>query len=377
MIKIGDSDFLEVNEVLWSDMMRSVHGKVCLLAEAVMLMSAFGTECLAGDIVFAPDMTVESPGGAFSVTFGEFREILGDDFDYDTGKWVTVYGERGSQLDPNSEYYADFTRSVVRAFHTLEGTFANKASRQLQVQVVFAVDSGRTQGASADPWWQDDNGGGTRLTYGDLGVEGVSADTVARVNKIEYVWKYGMNDGGASGGYDVRITFRSPVAYSGGAFGSFYVGEDAGGYRTGQYDVETITLHEMGHALGFHTGTGFGSVSMLDLMTDARLSSRPGGGTEWLFTGETATELNGGTEVQLMPGDSGYDPHVRTPAGLLMQDGTQNPGAARGFTELDLAMFQDLGWTLMSSDGVVPEPATAMLSLLGLAGLAARRRRRM
>ena len=60
-----------------------------------------------------------------------------------------------------------------------------------------------------------------------------------------------------------------------------------------------------------------------------------------------------------------------------MQDGTQNPGAARGFTELDLAMFQDLGWTLMSSDGVVPEPATAMLSLLGLAGLAARRRRRM
>lgn len=332
----------------------------------------------AGDIVYAPDKTVSSANGTFSITFGERRERLDEDFDYSIGDWVTVYGERASKMDPSSGYYQNFVSSVVSAFNTMENTFANKSSRTINVQIIFEVDADRTSGAAADPWWQDNNNNGGLLTYGDLGQIGVDANTVARVNKVEYLWKYGMTDNYAQGAYDVQITFRSQSVFQNGTFGLFYVGADTSGYKNGMLDVETITLHEMGHALGFHTGYGKEKKSMMDLMTQSQPSSLEGGGLEWIFTGETATAVNGGKEIQLMPGDPTYDPHVRAQEGMLMQDGTQNPGTLRGFSEKDLAMLQDLGWTLTNPIVVpaAPEPTTATLSLLALAGMAARRRRR-
>lgn len=329
--------------------------------------------------VFAPDETVKTEGGNFSISFGEYREFLGDSFDTELGQWVSSYGDRQTGMAPGSEYYASFVNSVVRAFNTMEDTIASKPSRTMNVQVVFAVDSGRTQGASADPWWQDYSSGNNLLTYGDLGVSGEQASTVARVNKVEYLWKYGKSDAGTAASYDVQITFRSPTVYADGNFGSFFVGENPADYTAGQYDVETITLHEMGHVLGFHTGAGTvnGGESAMDLLTESQPSSLLGGGLEWHFTGETTTALNGGEDVRLMPGVNSYDPHTRSPEGLLMADGTRNPGTMRDFTELEKAMLQDLGWELTNPIVLpaTPEPSTATLSLLALAGLLARRRR--
>lgn len=96
--------------------------------------------------VFVPDETVKTEGGLFSISFGESLV-------YDDATWE--YGDRQTGMAPGSEYYASFVNSVVRAFNTMEDTIASKPSRTMNVQVVFAVDSGRTQGASADPWWQD------------------------------------------------------------------------------------------------------------------------------------------------------------------------------------------------------------------------------
>lgn len=329
--------------------------------------------------VFAPDETVESAGGNFSISFGEYREFLGEYFDTDLGQWVQSYGERQSGMTPNTAYYSSFVNSVVRAFNTLENTIASKPSRTMNVQIVFAVESGKTQGASADPWWQDNASDGSLLTYGDLGAGGELSSTVARVNKVEYLWKYAQNDAGTAATYDVQITFRSTTAFANGSFGSFFVGENPADYTNGQYDVETITLHEMGHVLGFHTGEGTlnGGESAMDLLTESQPSALPGGGMEWHFKGEATTALNGGEDVQLMPGINSYDPHTRSPEGLLMADGTRNPGTMRDYTELEKAMLQDLGWELTNpiEQPATPEPSTTTLSLLALAGLLVRRRR--
>ena len=64
---------------------------------------------------------------------------------------------------------------------------------------------------------------------------------------------------------------------------------------------------------------------------------------------------------------------------LSYGDGTNvmGPGGTENgtFSEIDLRALELLGWTLRSSTSI-PEPTTATMSLLALAGLAARRRRR-
>ena len=64
---------------------------------------------------------------------------------------------------------------------------------------------------------------------------------------------------------------------------------------------------------------------------------------------------------------------------LSYGDGTNvmGPGGTENgtFSAIDLRALELLGWTLRSSTSI-PEPTTATLSLLALAGLAARRRRR-
>ena len=48
----------------------------------------------------------------------------------------------------------------------------------------------------------------------------------------------------------------------------------------------------------------------------------------------------------------------------------------REYSELELAMFKDMGWNLTNDPfAAIPEPSTAILSLFGLTGLLLRRRR--
>lgn len=302
--------------------------------------------------------------GMFNVYFGEYRPTE----DYDQSKDV---------IDTGSAYYSSFKQSVFRALKTLEGMFQNKASRRVNIVCAFETGS-NVSSAQASPWWQDykTSASTSYLTYGELGVEGVDADTVARVNKLEYVWKYGQDDTGSSYGfYDVLIRFKSPMAYNGSSFGSYYVGADPAGYEGG-LDVETIALHELGHALGFHSGMGSvtGGESAMDLEMVSQPSSLDGGGLEWYFRGEATTSLVGENGVRIATSTSGYDPHVLSNE-CLMAQGDSNSGIMREFSRVELAMLQDMGWTLIDPIAV-PEPSTATLSLLALAGLVARRRRR-
>lgn len=328
-------------------------------------------ECMAANVVtsYTCDYETTSQKGWFKLMFGE--ELL---YDLDT----QTSEPRKTGIDPMDAnggglFVLNFAQSVTRAFDTLENVIANEPGRQIRVKCVFSYAPSKVTGAAADPWW------GYSLKWGDLaGSDPGLAQTTARVNNVENVWKYGETS--ANGFADVTITFYSPTQFDSltGSFGNFWVDGSTESFRG--VDVETVTLHEMGHALGFHSGMGFEdlTVSAMDTLMVSRESSLPGGGTEWLFEGQAATFVNGGEMVQMMPGPDRYDPHVKTPRGVLMNDGTQDSAALRSFTELDLAVLQDLGWTLANPIALpaVPEPSTATLSLLALAGLSARRRRR-
>lgn len=350
------------------------HMKLKLMTWCCCLLAASTANAYTS---FTDDYRATSDKGYFNIMFGERLNCIGQD-----SSGFDIYEERRSGMQPGTVYYDQFVQSVVRAFNTLENTVTNKPSRTINIEVVFTISDAGEQGATADPNWQDRNSSGSSLTFGDLGADGSIAGLSAHVNKLEYIWKYGQNDTGTQGFYDVRIYYSATTPYSdaNASFGSFFVGADAGDYTQGQYDVETITLHEMGHALGFHSGYDYTTqtqtmgYSILDLTVSERPNPLPNGGIDSFFTGETATALNGGEEVKLTHDRT----HTLSPQGLLMADGTSNPGAMRDFTELDKAMLQDLGWTLTNPIVVptTPEPSTALLSLLALSGLVARRRRR-
>lgn len=320
-----------------------------------------------GDKELSGGMT--SAGGTFLVRFGEYIVYDGD-YSYDSPRTELQFDSKA-----NSAFLRKFSDSVMRALNTVESTFANKATTPILINCTFAVRENRA-GAAANPNLYR-SGYKTTWTESDFG--GKYAGTPAYINDVEMIYKYGDDRSFANCAVDFTFYAQSMSAFSDKG-NLFYAEEDPSGYANGEYDVETITLHELGHALGFQrnaTGGGADGKSSLELMTVSQESSLPGGGTEWFFEGETATFVNGGERVEFMPGSGNFDPHVRSPAGDLMADGTYNPGVAREYSLLDLAVFQDLGWTLSEPIPAVPEPSAFGLfaGTLALAFAASSRRR--
>ena len=301
-----------------------------------------------GDKELSGGMT--SAGGTFLVRFGEYIVYDGD-YSYDSPRTEPQFDSKA-----NSAFLQEFSDSVMRALNTVESTFASKATTPILINCTFYKTT----------WTESDFGG----KY---------AGTPAYINDLEMIYKYGDDRSFANCAVDFTFYAQSMSAFSDKG-NLFYAEKDPSGYANGEYDVETITLHEMGHALGFQrnaTAGGADGKSSLELMTVSQESSLPGGGTEWFFEGETATFVNGGERVEFMPGSGNFDPHVRSPAGDLMADGTYNPGVAREYSLLDLAVFQDLGWTLSEPIPAVPEPSAFGLfaGTLALAFAASSRRR--
>lgn len=303
--------------------------------------------------IFTPAMeNVKSAHGTFNVSFGENIPWVMDTPTPTTDDLV---------VKPGSAFLQQFSSSVMRAMNTLESTFSNKSSRTINIHCVFSVQPSMNIGASAEPTRSIN----TKSSYTAADFDGRFTGQQAYVNNLEHLWKYGLNLINTSPyTTDVTIYYYSPNE----SFGGFYVKESTADYRWGLLDVETVTLHEMGHAMGFNTGQG-NAKSAMDLLVTSSPSSLPGGGMEYYFTGASATAANNGTQVRLMPGDNRFDAHIRKPDNCIMNDGTQNSGTTRQFTDVDLAMFQDMGWTL-----AVPEPASAGLAATAAMLLLLRRR---
>lgn len=306
---------------------------------------------------------MKTNNGTFLVRFGE--KIVYED---NTPKTQMQFDAKA-----NSPFLEKFSASVMRALNTVEATFANKAGMQILIHCTLNVNAGRNPGAAAssETYLRAHK---TTWTSSDFG--GKYAGQSAYINDLEMVYKYGNNAQWESAIASLNFYAKSSDGYS----ESFYVEEDPSGYTNGQYDVETITLHEIGHLLGFYRNmtTKEPGQSSLELMMTSKESSLQGGGTEWYFEGETAMFVNGGDPVRFMPANNAFDPHLMESAKDLMSTGTFNPGVAREYSLLDLAVFQDLGWTLSEPIPAVPEPSAFGLfaGTLALAFAASSRRRR-
>ncbi|MEM0914862.1 MAG: hypothetical protein AAGK09_09665 [Planctomycetota bacterium] len=126
-------------------------------------------------------------------------------------------------------------------------------------------------------------------------------------------------------------------------------------------DFYSVALHELVHAIGFS-----GTDSYEELISDADNS-------DWL--GEAVIELLGSGDGVLEPdgrhllaGITSLNPFTGLTQEALM-DPTIANGVRKGLTELDLAVLEDLGYT------VVPEPmAASMIAAVGVLVVMRRRR---
>lgn len=183
-----------------------------------------------------------------------------------------------------------------------------------------------------------------------------------------------------AGAPDIEIIFGSNGYLQNELWFDPQPGQPAPTVPSDRTDAYSVLLHEFGHAFGFngwrdpYTGAlPADYLSSFDALVEWRPST---GGMQPFFTGATAAGVFGGA-VPLTLGRYGHlGSFDGADGGVLAQDLMNGlsfeRGARYGISALNLAMLRDLGLPLAAA---VPEPAPALLLLLGLAGLAAWRRR--
>ncbi|MEO5716625.1 MAG: NF038122 family metalloprotease [Luteolibacter sp.] len=185
-------------------------------------------------------------------------------------------------------------------------------------------------------------------------------------------------DPGNSTYVDAAISFSSSFAWD---------FDPSNGIGAGLQDFVGVTIHEMGHALGFVSGvddvdyfiTNPADIDPYAVFTTLDLFRYSAPGTLDLGVGDASyfsidggvTSLGAFSTGSLENGGDGRQAsHWKDNLGLGIMDPTANPaGQANTPTELDLTAFDSIGWDL------VPEPSAAMLALAGAVISLARRRR--
>ena len=189
------------------------------------------------------------------------------------------------------------------------------------------------------------------------------------------------------------INANSPGNDAGIAFNSsFYWDYDqSDGVGAGLQDFVGVTVHEIGHALGFRSGVdsvdashGAGPFTPQDLdafavvtVADLFRYNAPGQ-LDLAAGGAPYYSLDGGTtNIALFStgsfnGDGRQASHWKDNLGLGIFDPTANPpGQINVLSQLDLDAIDVIGYDL----NLIPEPSTTLLTLVTL-GFAARRRKR-
>ncbi len=341
------------------------------------LCSLFAVAALA--LLVQASMVAAAPvvrdNGAFSCTF------------YNDGEKESWTGTPG-----NVDWSDAQISSVMRAMDTIAGLFSNEASRKVNVSFVYVNQTIGTA-ASAVPLMSTESSPPyapktkSVWTADDLGGRGVASGSAASVNNLEDVWKYGHYL--PSNSTDVVVTISSALHLN----NSLYYGVSASGIQGFQFDMETVILHEMAHPLGFYAPGRSDSKTALEVLTSVK--SYAGSIDPKFFDGATtvaylqehgmgildypyaAYETNDMASLGVEMSKDGS--HISKWVGykdILMGDMALSGVVRRNYSDLELAMFKDMGWSLANDPFVaVPEPSSVILSLFGLSGLLLRRRR--
>ncbi len=208
---------------------------------------------------------------------------------------------------------------------------------------------------------------------------------------VEKVWKEGQNYPNY-GDYDIYVLLNTQS--------NFYYGEATlGGAYTGAYDYQTVLTHEIGHTVGFISysepidGTvtfqpdDYGQITYTAL--DSLMTNADGvnlideeNGVNGIKLGDTiALE---GSELTI------YNPDVWAQGSslshidieeiggqasdILMRNVLNNDLSVRTLSYEEMLLMQSMGWDM--NFAAIPEPATVSLSLMGLAAMMMRRRRK-
>lgn len=183
------------------------------------------------------------------------------------------------------------------------------------------------------------------------------------IDTVNYSYDSVVNFSSGSYDYDINMApAYGSITFNNDTFTSLiYHFDHTVAVPTGKLDVYSLALHEMMHVLGYG-----GSETW----------EENANGQAWVSGGAVAALVD---ETQILESD-GYHVLDGTLSNGVYDDQERitvgNPSPELGerdqLTDLDIAFFQDLGYTTIFDP--IPEPNSALLSLLALVGLARRQR---
>ncbi len=278
------------------------------------------------------------------------------------------------------DWTAEEKACFERALQSWDNTIVQTPVRNITIGLYW-VDYGTTGAGSV-------LGGAVNATTSLSALYPVSGNTQQIFTFPELVWREQVNVRNDSY-YDIMIGFNS-------AEGLFYTGSDTSSSIVDLIDFESVVMHEIGHTLGissalqgtdgmagdvtFRTQNGIMSYTSYDALmldeqgnrvVDVASENLATTGTALAFTTEDAVFLKGSELKVYNPevwSDGSSVSHFVAEQEELMQYSIGEDTFRRGMTARELQVMSSMGWQ------VVPEPATATLSLLGLAALLRRRR---
>ncbi len=208
---------------------------------------------------------------------------------------------------------------------------------------------------------------------------------------VENVWK-NKSTTYYAGVYDIYVVLNPTT--------NFYYGETPmSGVYTGALDYQTVLTHEIGHTVGFTSYStpvdGYVTFEADDhgqiiyTKLDSLMTNKDGVKLIDEENGVNAIKLNDtialeGSELTIFnpdpwePGSSLSHIDIEKLGGqasdILMRKVLSNDISVRTLSYEEMLLMDAMGWDM--NFAAIPEPATASLSLLGLAAMAMRRRRK-